>query len=203
MITKRTFLLSSLAASATLQAADAGMTVEERAKALQWWEQAGKEFLAVIDGVTPAQWTWRPAEGRWTVGEVAEHVVLAEALLFGAVKKLVASPVNPDWAEKTKGKTAILEMAIAPRRGKAQAPETIVPKGGMTLAVAKERFLAARVEMLEFTRTTEVALKEHTQDNPFFGTLNGYHWLIYAPMHTLRHVKQMVEVKQTSGYPAA
>jgi hypothetical protein len=38
-------------------------------------------------------------------------------------------------------------------------------------------------------------------DNAFFGTLNGYHWLIYAPLHTMRHDKQIAEVKGTAGYP--
>ncbi len=65
----------------------------------------------------------------------------------------------------------------------------IAPPGPRTLT-ARARFFASTA-----------ALKEHTRDNPFFGTLNAYHWLIYAPMHTLRHVKQMLEVKGTAGYP--
>jgi len=89
------------------------MTGEERAKALEWWEQSRQEFLAAIDGVSEAQWAWKPAPERWSLGEVAEHIVLAEVGL----------------------------------------------------------------------------------------TLNACHWLIYAPMHTLRHVKQMLEVKGTAGYP--
>ena len=44
-------------------------------------------------------------------------------------------------------------------------------------------------------------MKQHTLDNAFFGTLNGYQWLIYAPLHTMRHDKQIAEVKGTAGYP--
>ena len=34
-----------------------------------------------------------------------------------------------------------------------------------------------------------------------FGTLNAYQWLIYIPLHNLRHEKQIAEVKATKGYP--
>ena len=194
-------ILLSMLSGVSLCAADARMTPEERARVLNWLEDSRKEFLAAIDGVSERQWKWKPAPDRWSVGEVAEHVVLAEAGLFANVKKAIASPANPAWEEKTKGKTEMLEAVLAPRRGKVQAPEAIVPKGEMTLAQVKERFEKQRIETVKFAAETDVALKEHTVDNPFFGALNGYQWLIYAPLHTMRHDKQIGEVKSTAGYP--
>lgn len=182
-------------------AADARMTPDERAHALALLADSRKEFLAAIDGITEKQWKWKPVPDRWSIGEVAEHIVLAEAGQFGNVKKALASPPNPDWEEKTKTKTAMLEAVLAPRLGKAQAPEAIVPKGGMTLAQVKERFAAQRLEIVKFATESEAALKMHTVDNAFFGVLNGYQWLIYAPLHTMRHDKQIAEVKRADGYP--
>lgn len=71
----------------------------------------------------------------------------------------------------------------------------------MTPAQVRERFQLQRMEIVKFASGTDVALKQYTLDNAFFGTLNGYHWLIYAPLHTMRHVKQIVEVKGMAGYP--
>ena len=31
--------------------------------------------------------------------------------------------------------------------------------------------------------------------------VSGYDRLVYAPLHTLRHIKQIAEVKGTAGYP--
>jgi hypothetical protein len=31
--------------------------------------------------------------------------------------------------------------------------------------------------------------------------LNAYQWLIYLPLHTERHDKQIAEVKASPGYP--
>src|SRR5271166_2593049 len=96
-----------------LGAADAHMTAEERTKVINWMEESRKEFLAAIDGVTAEQWKWKPAPERWSVGETAEHIVLAEALLFGNVTKAISSPPNPAWEEKTKGKTEFIERVMA------------------------------------------------------------------------------------------
>src|SRR6202165_4268775 len=93
-------------------ATDAHMTAEERSKVLNWLEESRKEFLAAIDGVTEEQWKWKPAPERWSVGETAEHIVLAEAMLFENVKKAVSSPANPAWEEQTKGKTEFIERGM-------------------------------------------------------------------------------------------
>jgi DNA replication initiation complex subunit (GINS family) len=200
--TTRIALIVTAALPFALSAAsDARMTPEERSKALKWLEESRQEFLAAIDGVTEQQWKWKPAPERWSVGEVAEHIVIAEASQFANVQKAISSAPNPDWEEKTNGKTERLEAVLAPRLGRVQAPEAIVPKGGMTLAQAKERFEEQRAEMVKFARETDAPLKQYTIDNPFFGTLNAYHWLIYAPLHTMRHDKQIAEVKATAGYP--
>jgi hypothetical protein len=186
-----------------LYAADAHMTIEDRTKVLHWLEESSQEFHAAIDGVTEEQWKWKPTPERWSVGETAEHIVLAEAMLFENVKKAVSSPANPAWEEQTKGKTEFIVQVMAPRLGKAQAPEPIVPRNGMTLAQVQERFDHQRAEIVKFAADTNVPLKEHTEVHPFpvFGTLNAYQWLIYVPLHTERHDKQIAEVKATNGYP--
>ena len=197
---KRLVLLS-LVSCLSAFGADARMTPEERANALKWLEESRKEFLAAIDGLSEQQWTWKPAPTRWSVGEVAEHIVLGEASQFANVQKVLASTPDPDWEAKTKGKTERLVATLAPRLGRVQAPEAIVPKGGMTAAQVKERFEKQRAEIVKFTAESDAPLKQYIIANPFFGPLNGYNWLIYAPLHTMRHDKQIAEVKATAGYP--
>src|SRR5262249_3864503 len=117
-------------AAISLFAADARMTAEDRAKALRWLEQSRAEFLSAIDGVSEEQWKWKPAPERWSIGEIAEHVVLGEASQFANVKKALAGAANPAWEEQTKGKTEMLENILAGRLGKVQAAEAIMPKEG-------------------------------------------------------------------------
>lgn len=179
------------------------MSAEEKNKVLNWLHESHQEFFASLDGVSDAQWKWKPAPGRWSVGETAEHIVLAEALLFARVRKAIASPVNPGWEEQTKGKTEFIERRMPSRQGQAQAPEPAIPREGLTRALIKERFEGQRAAIVKFASETQIALKEHTADHPFpaFGVLNAYQWLIQIPLHTLRHGQQIAEVKATAGYP--
>jgi hypothetical protein len=196
-------LVCLVALCAPLRAADAHLSAEERTQLLKWLDESQREFFAAIDGVSDAQWKWKPAPERWSVGETAEHIVLAEAMLFDFVRKAMAAPPNPAWEEQTKGKTEFIIRVMPSRQGKAVAPEPIVPHEGLTRAQVKERFEKQRIEIVKFASETQAALKEHTVVHPFpvFGTLNAYQWLIYAPLHTMRHDKQVAEVKGTSGYP--
>jgi hypothetical protein len=177
---------------------------EERTQVLTWLDESHKEFLAAIDRVSDAQWRWKPAPERWSVGETAEHIVLAEALLLGFVRKAMAAPPNPAWEEQTKGKTELLIRMMPSRRGRAVAPKPIVPQEGLTRAQVKERFEKQRIEIVSFVSETQMALKKHTVVHPFptLGTLSAYQWLIYVPLHTIRHDKQIAEIKAASGYPS-
>ena len=165
-------------------------------------EDSRAEFLAYVEHVTPAQWTWKAAPDRWSVGETAEHILLAEGALFGQVKKAMASPVNPDWEKKTAGKTEFIERVMLDRSHKATAPEQIRPQGLSKEEVIR-RYQEARGETLKFARETQATLKDHTTEHPFpvFNTLNAYQWLIYVPLHNMRHDLQIAEVKATPGYP--
>jgi Tfp pilus assembly protein PilV len=186
-----------------MQAADSAMTTAERAHAIQLLQDSQKEFLSYVDGLTDEQWNWKSAPERWSVGETAEHIMLAEGLLFSAVQGAVASPVNPDWETKTKGKTEFIEKVMVDRSHKATAPEQIVPHGKLTREETIQKYKEGRARTMKFAEETQVALKEHTFEHPFpvFGTLNAYQWLIYIPLHNMRHDQQIAEVKASPGFP--
>jgi uncharacterized damage-inducible protein DinB len=82
---------------------------------LQWLDESHEEFLAALDRISDEQWEWNPAPGRWSVGEAAEHIVLAEALLFACVRMALAAPANPAWEEHTKGKAELLIRMVPSR----------------------------------------------------------------------------------------
>ncbi len=193
------FLLSAHAWAAD----DPHMTPAERQKVIDLLQQSREQLLHAVDGLSEAQWTWKPSPERWSVGEVAEHITLAEGMLFAKLEEALASPPNPEWETKTAKKTEFLERVMPTRQGKAIAPDDIVPSGKWTQAEFHRNFEAARARTLKFTRETEVPLKEYTSEHPFpiFNTLNAYQWLIYIPWHNQRHVKQIEEVKASPGFP--
>jgi DinB superfamily len=199
----RTFAITLLfTAASSVWGADASMSTEERAHVLKLLEDSRAEFLSYIENVSEAQWTWKAAPRRWSVGETAEHILLSEGALFGLMQRALASPPNPEWEKKTAGKTEFIERVMVDRSHKATAPEPIRPQGLSKEEVIR-RYKEARAQTVAFARDTQIALKEHTSEHPFpvFNTLNAYQWLLYIPLHNLRHDRQIAEVKASPGYP--
>ena len=91
------------------------------------------------------------------------------------------------------------------RTGRAQAPQEVRPTEGLTKAQVMDQFRATREELAKLLEEQSLPLKSHTEEHPFpaFGTLNAYQWIIYVPLHTIRHSKQIEEVKATAGYPGS
>lgn len=181
----------------------ARMTAEERAKAIKLLNDSHKEFIAAIEKLTDAQWNYKPSPFKWSAGEIAEHIMLTEGLLFSVVQRVLASKPNPDWESKTAGKDKLIERILPARAGRAQAPLEVRPTGKMTRDEVIKRFKEGRVKIMDFAEHTSLPLKAHTADHPIpvFGTLNGYDWFLYVPYHTMRHLKQMAELKADAGFP--
>jgi len=171
------------------------MTSEERAKVIHLLEQSRDEFLASVEGLTDQQWNNHPAPGSWSIGETAEHIVLAETSFFGAIQRAVTSTPNAGWEAEPGRKSMFIERVMTNRTHKVQAPKSIQPRG-LPRAEVLDRYLDVRSRTLQFARETQLALREFTADHPFpvFNTLSAYDWLLYIPMHNLRHNAQIVEL---------
>jgi uncharacterized damage-inducible protein DinB len=185
------------------RASDPKMTSEERAKVIKWMIESEKEYLDAISNLTEEQWRFKPSPFRWSVGEVAEHIMLTEKALFSRVEAALAEQPNPDWEKKTAGKAQFIERVMPSRTGRAQAPIEVRPSGKLSRDEVIRQYKQVRARSLEFAEKTDRPLKAHTIDHPFpvFNTLNAYDWLIYIPLHNVRHNKQMAEVKASPGYP--
>ena len=206
-------LMASMSSSAMAQGAqgaqgaqeaqEAKMSTEDRAKVIRLLNESNKQTLASIEGLSNEQLHFKAAPEKWSVLEVAEHIMMAEGLLFSQVEAAIAAKPNPDWQEKTKGKTEFLEKVMVSRDRKASAPESIVPSGKLTRDEVISGLKAARAKTLKFAETTDLPLKAHTAEHPFpvFNTLNAYQWLIYVPLHNIRHNQQIDEVKANPNFP--
>jgi hypothetical protein len=188
----------------SLASEDPNMTAEDRAKVIKLLNESHKQTLDLMEGLSEEQLKFKSAPEKWSVLEAAEHIMMAEGLLFSAVEGALAAKQNPEWETKTKGKTEFLERVMVSRDRKAQAPENIVPSGKLTRDEVVAKLKEARAKTLKFTEETKLPLKAHTLDHPFpvFNTLNAYQWLIYIPLHNIRHNKQIEEVKSDPNFPA-
>jgi len=189
--------------SAGPQKSDPHMTPEERAKVIKLLDETEKQYLDAISNLTEAQWTYKPSPFKWSVGEVAEHIMLTEPALFSFLQRALAGKEDPDWESKTAKKDEFLERVLPSRARKAQAPREIQPSGKLTRDEVIRRYKEVRARTRDFAEHTDLPLKayEAVHPMPAFNVLNAYDWLLYIPLHNLRHNQQIAEVKASPGYP--
>jgi hypothetical protein len=160
--------------------------------------QSDAALRATLAGLSEAQWNWKPDAAVWSIGEIAEHLVLVER---GILFRLRTAP--PDGIEKTEGKEQVSHHA-ADRTVKLPAPPRLHPTGKFADAPAcLEGLGEARANLLAWAQDPATHLRQHVMPHPAFGELHGEQWLELIASHTLRHLDQIRELQAQAGYPQA
>jgi len=212
MRVKRMAMAAMLAVSAPAMAADAidaSLSAEEKEEIVKLIDDSQDMLMGLITGLTDEQWTFKQNDERWSVGECVEHIVRSERALLESAQGAMKNPADPDWAKKTEGKTKLIKNVMPNRNpggaGGATAPQEIRPTEKWDRAKAIQEYYKVHGEVRAFAETVafEQPIKEHIYTHPFpvFGDLTAYDWLIYVPLHTVRHSKQIIEVQEDANYP--
>jgi hypothetical protein len=202
----RTHVLAALAALPLLavtpvrSAPPGPLTERERTTLVRDLEGSRERFLKSIEGLTEAQWNFKPGPERWSIALVAEHLTLVDQGIVGMVKgPLLAAPeVEPVAGDSVERG---LKSFYLDRSKKFQAPEGMVPSGQFaSQAALLTAYNAARGATLEYVKTSQDPIRWHRMDHPL-GKLDGYQWLTILTPHSDRHLMQIEEVKKAPGYP--
>jgi hypothetical protein len=189
--------------AAQADTATGAMTDTERSYLLAQLDESKKNFLASIEGLTPAQWRFKAAPDRWSVAECAEHIVKAEPFIFAGAEKILKTPAVPRPATSTAEVDQKIIAGVKDRSHKAKAPEPIVPSGiYATPADAAQAFIAARAKTIDYVKTTNDALRTHVGPGPA-GPMDAYQFLLLLSAHSARHTEQILEVEADPNYPKA
>ncbi len=174
------------------------LTAAERDFLISHLEQSRQLFLRSIEGLTAAQWTFKPAPDRWNIAECAEHLTVTEDALFQMVtQRLLKAPVWDGIQRKTQADDEKIIAATTDRSKKGQAPEMLKPSNRFpTPAAIQQAFNPKRDRSVEFVRSTREDLRGRVS-----GPMDAYQYLVMMSAHTLRHTAQLNEVKADPAYP--
>jgi hypothetical protein len=199
-MTKNLVLLAGLLSVAALEAA-APISPQDREALIRDLERSRAAFLeAIADVKTEAQWNYKPAPDRWSVGECAAHIIAAEEYFRQSVAAAMKSPPIPA-AQQAAERDGVIATMVRDRSQRFQAPGALEPTGKVVpKRRAVEDFEATRAKTLEYIRTTQDALREHATGTPP-NTMTAYQLVLMLSGHTERHTAQLLEVKATPGYP--
>jgi len=185
----------------TISVHSQSLTQADRDRAMKYLESTKQDVLNATQGLSDAQWNFKPAPDRWSVAEVTEHIAAAEGYLRGMiVEKVMTAPPRPT-GEDVKAIDDFVLAAIPDRSQKRQAPDALKPTNryGSPQGSLKE-FSASRNQTEEFLRTHD-DLRDHAIDSPLGKKLDAYEWVLFIAAHSQRHTKQILEVKADPNFP--
>jgi DinB superfamily len=180
------------------------LTKEEFAELIKTHDESLRMLLGLINGMSDEQWNFKQDADRWSVGECTEHIFRSNRALFDFALKAMKSPPDPEWFKRTKGKAELIRKVMPNRNpGGAKAPAENWPTEKWGRAKAIVEVYKVHGEIRAYLETMPHEIKNHTVEHPFpiFNWLNTYDWLLYAPLHTIRHCKQIIEVQAVPKYP--
>ena len=154
--------------------------------------RAQDELLRAADAVPADKWKTRPAEGRWSAGELIGHLIMIErAIVSGTDKVLRKPPKGVPFFKRLHVPMAVVESRLIRLK-------TPIPLD-LEIVREKEEMLAELRQVRERTlafikETVERDLSKYRMPHPFLGTLNTYEWFQLIASHEIRHTKQMREI---------
>jgi hypothetical protein len=179
------------------------MEEHERQLVLDQLAASQARLLELVDGLTADQWTFRPAVGRWSIGECVEHVMRVEDRVLGIIaKKLAESTPEPEKRDPAHAKDAVVAQGVPDRTTRREAPEPVLPTGQWPdPAELLAEFRKTRQRTAEFAATTQSDLRSYFHPHGGFGDLDCYQWLLVLSLHGSRHAQQIEEIRAASGFP--
>jgi hypothetical protein len=183
----------------------AGLTDAEREYALAELQDAQSKFHDATRNLTPRQWSFRSAPGRWSPAECAEHIAVIESVVLDRVlPNALQAPADPEKRKALKySDAAVLRLGSEPEP-KLNAPEAVLPAGRWN---APEEILSnisnLRGRTEQFVKSTQEDLRNRFADHPVFGTLDLYQWILLVGAHMRRHTGQIEHEKSHQDFPEA
>ncbi len=152
-----------------------------------------ERFLGILDGVTNDEANALPADEKWTVSHIAEHVAMVNQGMAGICGRLIEKA-------RSAGASACDGLAISDEfysyvamiaKNKAEAPERVQPTGTVGLGESKERLAAAEAALAAMRSDLEgLDLSEPKFPHPYFGDLTAVEWFALLGLHEGRHAEQ-------------
>ena len=151
--------------------------------------RALERAAGALDTVTIA----RPAEGRWSIANILEHLTLAFRANRAAIDKALASGETRGRKPRilqAVGRVLVVDLGYFPR---VEAPESTRPSGTIppqeTVAALREALAALDASLSR--AADRFGEKARVANHPYFGGMTVPQWRKFHWRHTVHHMRQV------------
>jgi hypothetical protein len=170
---------------------------------LRYLDDQHELLRRAVESIPPERREARPANDRWSVAEILEHIAIAEA----RIEQLFTSQVAEARA-RGHGADQLQLPDLSPwdrsvvldRSRRVTSREAVRPSGTLDAASA----WAAAERSFESFRNAVAAsdgipLGQIVQPHPVFGPMNLYGWVEFVAGHEARHAAQILEASAVNS----
>ncbi|HLK50435.1 MAG TPA: DinB family protein [Bryobacteraceae bacterium] len=186
------------------------MGVRELEEWQRQFQQVGEQAKGLTQGLTEAQFNWRPEPDSWSIEECLAHLTIVgqqeirlieNAIQEGKARNVKgAGPFRYGWLERT-----ILRQTEPPVRRRFTAPRRFRPLHGQPLTAILPTFLHVQRQFAQLAADAEgldlARVKVATPISRLLKLSLGI-TLAQAAAHERRHLEQAHRVRQNPRFPA-
>ena len=163
-------------------------------------ERVRADVLREAEGLSQRQSEWKPSEKDWSIGEILDHLTIAEIATGKLTSKLLK-----DVPAGTPFPADVVEFTPPPLAtgGGGEAPEVVWPAQGKAIGALLETMRSARVRSRQsIERLAGCDPRRLNFPHVRFGPMDLGQWWRLTAAHDAMHLRQIREVKATRGFPA-
>jgi hypothetical protein len=163
------------------------------------YADAARAALIEVAATIPAErFAERPVPGRWSAGELLEHLARVESGCARVIAKRAAGARQSGIAaegEESSMLGALDGRRVTDRSRKLVAPEIVAPGGGLAREAAFDALEKSRAEFMRAVSEADgLALGEIRHTHVVLGELDLYQWILFVGQHERRHLAQLEEI---------
>jgi hypothetical protein len=170
-----------------------------------WQENlaARAALLGEVRALTAAQLAFRPATDKWSIGEILDHLCLAEQSITRVVSKLLQQAAGRGLI----GQAGSMEppphrIDLETYNQPAVAPESVRPSPERPLEQLLSGLQESRERLREVTRRADGRVVGRVTIRHFqLGELHFYQWLAVEAAHEAKHLAQIRQIRSHPGFP--
>ena len=172
------------------------------------WQKGEAARLALrseVRDLSETQIGFQPAPGRWSIGEILDHVCLAERNITRTLSRILQQAAG-------RGQIGEAGSMDAPEHGidlngynrPAGAPESVLPSPDRPPERLWAGLEESRLRLHEVTKRADGRVVGNVTLPHFqLGELNFYQWLAVEGAHEAKHLEQIRRIKADPSFPRA
>jgi hypothetical protein len=177
-------------ASAAVQLSD-----RERERLLAHMDMTANWLIDEVSGLSAAQAQFRPGPGRWSIGEVLEHLVVVAPIYWQDLQSALAKPRN---RHNSMTDADVLWYGIDRTHREQAIPSERPPEAARDIRTLLDVYRQHHDRLLQYVKTTRDDLRSHIVERQ---GCDAYQWALLISTHEQRHILQIREIKAHPKFP--